>query len=85
LYLGGQGQRKLSVVATESEGYTGRLLKTATNNGKQILYIVPLQEELSKMPKSSCKNCGVVMPLQFLALHIRSCNAEIVSNTHIIQ
>lgn len=94
---GGQGQRKLIVVATESEGYTGRLLKTVTNNGKLILYIVPLQEELdasplphnapefSKMPKSSCKNCGVVMPLQFLALHIKSCNAEIVSNTHIIQ
>ncbi|XP_077091358.1 uncharacterized protein LOC143742385 [Siphateles boraxobius] len=89
---GGQGQRKLSVVATQSEGYTGRLLKTVTNNGKLILYIVPLQEELdasplphnapefSKMPKSSCKNCGVVMPLQFLALHIKSCNAEISSD-----
>uniref|UniRef100_A0A9J7XWT8 HECT domain-containing protein n=1 Tax=Cyprinus carpio carpio TaxID=630221 RepID=A0A9J7XWT8_CYPCA len=89
---GGQGQRKLIVVATESEGYTGRLLKTVTNNGKLILYIVPLQEELdasplphnapefSKMPKSSCKNCGVVMPLQFLALHIKSCNAEISSD-----
>ncbi|KAL0993605.1 hypothetical protein UPYG_G00110430 [Umbra pygmaea] len=82
---GGSGQRNLSVVPTESEGYTGRTLKAVTSNGKYLLYIAPLQEdintsplphdapEFSKMPKAVCKNCGVTMPLQFLALHIETC------------
>lgn len=86
---GGTGQRKLSVVPTEAEGYTAMVLKSASNNGKYIMYIVPLQEqidvsplphdapEFAKMPKSVCKKCGVSMPLQFLALHIQGCSSNV--------
>ncbi len=85
---GGCGQRKLNVVPPESEGYTAKSLKTASNNGKSTLYIVPLQDtidtsplpphaaEFEKMPKSICKTCGVMMPLQVLALHIENCALE---------
>ncbi|XP_056441380.1 uncharacterized protein LOC130378700 [Gadus chalcogrammus] len=85
---GGQGQRKLNLVTTESEGYNARLLKNVSINGKHILYVVPLQErldetplphdapEFERMPKSTCQKCGIIMPLQFLALHITSCNVE---------
>ncbi|KAJ7983964.1 hypothetical protein DPEC_G00368400, partial [Dallia pectoralis] len=70
---------------SESEGYSGKLLKTASSNGKHTLYIVPLQDridtsplspdasEFAKMPKSTCKRCNVSMPLQLLALHIETC------------
>ncbi|CAL8236937.1 unnamed protein product [Arctogadus glacialis] len=85
---GGQGQRKLNLITTESEGYNARLLKNVSVNGKHILYVVPLQEcldetplphdapEFERMPKSTCQKCGIIMPLQFLALHITSCNVE---------
>ncbi|XP_041845684.1 uncharacterized protein LOC121642799 [Melanotaenia boesemani] len=85
---GGNGQRNLSVVAQGSQGYTSKMLKMATSNGKHMLYIVPLQEEIDttplphdaaefrKMPKSQCKNCGLNMPLQLLVNHIESCGQE---------
>ncbi|XP_073670929.1 uncharacterized protein [Paramisgurnus dabryanus] len=82
---GGGGQRKLSVIPTDSEGYSTRLLKSSTNNGKNVLYVVPLQEELSteplpygsaefsKMPQASCMKCGKKIPLQLLTLHVEDC------------
>lgn len=83
--LGGSGQRNLSLVSQGTQGYTAKTLKMATNNGKNALYIVPLQEkidttplphdaaEFSKMPKSQCKTCGVTMPLQLLVCHVENC------------
>ncbi|XP_062325112.1 uncharacterized protein LOC134026396 isoform X3 [Osmerus eperlanus] len=81
---GGTGQRNLSVVAQGAEGYTVKTLKLSSNNGKQLLYIVPLQEKLdtaplphaaqfSKMRKSCCKTCGIAMPLPLLVIHIETC------------
>ncbi|KAK0142023.1 hypothetical protein N1851_020290 [Merluccius polli] len=93
---GGHGQRKLNLITTESEGYNARLLKNMSVNGKHILYVVPLQErletplphdapEFERMAKSTCQKCGIIMPLQFLALHIKSsCNVEDASNTQIL-
>ncbi|KAK1176064.1 hypothetical protein AOXY_G867, partial [Acipenser oxyrinchus oxyrinchus] len=40
----------LVVIPPESEGYTGKLLKSASGGGKIVLYIVPLQEEIDTMP-----------------------------------
>ncbi|XP_067289365.1 uncharacterized protein [Pseudorasbora parva] len=83
---GGSGQRKLTVIPPESEGYTTKLLKSTSNNGRHMLFIVPLQDEIdtaplpfdapefSKMPKSQCKTCGESLPLQALALHVDSCS-----------
>ncbi|KAK1902035.1 Acetyl-CoA decarbonylase/synthase complex subunit alpha 1 [Dissostichus eleginoides] len=82
---GGSGQRTISVVAQGSEGYTAKMLKSNTINGKHPLYIVPLQEkfdttplppdaaEFCKMPKSQCKSCGKTLPLQLLVIHIETC------------
>lgn len=82
---GGSGQRKLSVIPPESEGYTAKILKTASSNGRHVIFIIPLQDEISteplpanapefsKMPKSQCKTCGAILPLQVLALHVESC------------
>ncbi|XP_073690559.1 G2/M phase-specific E3 ubiquitin-protein ligase-like [Garra rufa] len=56
-----------------------------SNNGKNILFVVPLQEQLSieplpfdsvefaKMPQSNCMKCGRKMPLPLLPLHIEEC------------
>ncbi|XP_034094876.1 uncharacterized protein LOC117561507 isoform X3 [Gymnodraco acuticeps] len=83
--LGGSGQRKLSVIPPETEGYNGHFLKTVTGGVKNTIYIVPLQDELDtsplppdanefqKMPKASCRVCGSCMPLQVLAAHVKSC------------
>ncbi|XP_034068865.1 uncharacterized protein LOC117544148 isoform X1 [Gymnodraco acuticeps] len=83
---GGSGRRKLSIIPTDSEGYSTRLLKTASNNGKNIVFVIPLQEQLSteplpydsaefaKMPQSTCITCGSQMPLQLLPLHVEECN-----------
>uniref|UniRef100_A0A8C2H3U6 HECT domain-containing protein n=1 Tax=Cyprinus carpio TaxID=7962 RepID=A0A8C2H3U6_CYPCA len=83
---GGSGQRKLTVIPPESEGYSAKLLKSSSNNGRHMLFIVPLQDEIdisplpfdapefSKMPKSQCKTCGETLPLQALALHVESCS-----------
>uniref|UniRef100_A0A9J8BH17 UBZ4-type domain-containing protein n=1 Tax=Cyprinus carpio carpio TaxID=630221 RepID=A0A9J8BH17_CYPCA len=83
---GGSGRRKLSMILTDAEGYSLRALKSASNNGKNVLYVVPIQEKLSteplpyeapefcKMPKANCVSCGQKMPLQMLALHVEECS-----------
>ncbi|KAL2099447.1 hypothetical protein ACEWY4_005927 [Coilia grayii] len=82
---GGSGQRKLSIIPIDSDGYSGRQLRVASNNGKNVLYLVPLQEELeteplpfsspefSKMPKVLCNKCLEIVPLQMLTLHSENC------------
>ncbi|XP_032435724.1 uncharacterized protein LOC116730529 isoform X4 [Xiphophorus hellerii] len=82
---GGGGQRKLSIIPMDAEGYNGKLLRSASNNGKIVLFLVPLQEELetsplpfdaeefAKMPQVPCVTCGITVPLQMLALHAGSC------------
>ncbi|CAL8234015.1 unnamed protein product [Boreogadus saida] len=87
---GGSGRRKLSIIPTESEGYSTRLLKSASNNGKNTMFIVPLQEllsteplpydsaEFAMMPQSSCITCGSQMPLQLLPLHVEGCNGTLI-------
>ncbi|CAL8302702.1 unnamed protein product, partial [Arctogadus glacialis] len=87
---GGSGRRKLSIIPTESEGYSTRLLESASNNVKNTMFIVPLQEQLSteplpyesaefaKMPQSSCITCGSQMPLQLLQLHVEGCNGTLI-------
>lgn len=78
LFFGGSGQRKLSVIPIDSEGYSGQQLRLASNHGKNILFLVPVQEELetvplplnapefAKMPKVACNN------LQMLGLHVKA-------------
>lgn len=92
---GGNGRRKLSAIALEAEGYTGSVIKRASGGGKQMLYIVPLQDELdltplpadapefARMPTATCKQCKTVMPLQVLALHIDHCNKTSSSETEV--
>ncbi|KAG9270250.1 hypothetical protein AMEX_G15174 [Astyanax mexicanus] len=82
---GGWGTRKLTLVTPDDGGYCSKLLKTASQNGKGILYIAPLQMELdtsplpptsgsfSGMPKEKCQKCGVFYPLVILPAHIKSC------------
>ncbi|KAI7789505.1 hypothetical protein IRJ41_007610 [Triplophysa rosa] len=74
------------MILTDAEGYTLRALKSASNNGKHVLYLVPIQEalstdplpydapEFSKMPQANCVSCGQKMPLQMLALHADECS-----------
>ncbi|KAF1377154.1 hypothetical protein PFLUV_G00197640 [Perca fluviatilis] len=81
---GGSGQRKLSVLAPEAEGYTGAYLSKALG-GKACLYIMPIQDtldtsplpysskEFEKMPKARCATCHLSMPVQLLALHAQEC------------
>ncbi|XP_056461738.1 uncharacterized protein LOC130401774 [Gadus chalcogrammus] len=90
---GGNGRRKLSAIALEAEGYTGSVIKRVSGGGKQLLYIVPLQDELdltplpadapefARMPTATCKQYKTVMPLQMLALHIDHCNNTSNSET----
>ena len=102
LFLGGPGQRKLTQITADSEGYTGSFLKNVSGNCKNVLYIIPIQDELdlsplphddpefAGMPRARCKKCGVPFPVQFLVLHIKTCDVgqssdvEEVSNTKII-
>uniref|UniRef100_A0A8C2CU55 Uncharacterized protein n=1 Tax=Cyprinus carpio TaxID=7962 RepID=A0A8C2CU55_CYPCA len=82
---GGERRRKLSIIPTDSDGYSTRLLKLVSNNGKNMLFLVPLQEQLSteplpfdsvefaKMPQSNCMKCGRKIPLPLLPLHIKEC------------
>ena len=86
---GGSGRRRLTVVGPQVQGYTTLQLKRASNGGKNLLYIAPLQSELdvsplpknaaefSKMPKALCENCQEVMPLHLLALHVDCCNKKV--------
>uniref|UniRef100_A0A1A7XIP7 HECT domain-containing protein n=5 Tax=Iconisemion striatum TaxID=60296 RepID=A0A1A7XIP7_9TELE len=90
---GGNGRRKLFPVSLESEGYTGAILKTASNGGKNVLFIMPLQDDLdmtplpadapefAQMPKASCKQCNDIMPLQMLVLHVKNCGYSSSSNS----
>ncbi|XP_016397194.1 E3 ubiquitin/ISG15 ligase TRIM25-like [Sinocyclocheilus rhinocerous] len=71
---GGERRRKLSIIPTDSDGYSTRLLKSVSNNGKNMLFVVPLQEQLSieplpfdsvefsKMPQSSYHNAFLIFP-----------------------
>ncbi|ROL41167.1 E3 ubiquitin-protein ligase TRIM39 [Anabarilius grahami] len=82
---GNSGLRKLTLIPTDSDGYSTRLLKSVSKNGKNMLFVVPLQEQLSieplpydavefaKMPPSNCMKCGKKIPLSLLPLHIEEC------------
>lgn len=86
-FEGGNGRRKMSAIALDAEGYTGSVIRRASSGGKLLLYVVPLQDELdlsplpadapefALMPKTTCKQCKAVMPLQMLALHIDQCSS----------
>ncbi|ROL52544.1 G2/M phase-specific E3 ubiquitin-protein ligase [Anabarilius grahami] len=86
-YIGGNGRRRISVIPLEAEGYTGSVIKSASSGGKNLLYVVPLQDELdmtplppdapefARMPKATCKKCKTLMPLQTLALHVDQCDS----------
>ncbi|XP_046901646.1 uncharacterized protein LOC124484669 isoform X1 [Hypomesus transpacificus] len=90
---GGSGRRKLTIIPIDSEGYSTRVLKAASKNGKNTIYMVPIQEhlsteplpydspEFSKMPQSTCITCGSEMPLQLLPLHVGQCSGTITGNT----
>ena len=92
--IGGSGRLRLSVIPTDSEGYSTHLLRSATSNGKNVVYIIPLQEQLctlplpydcaefSKMPQSQCMTCGTKMPLQLLPLHVEGCNGTTTVSYH---
>ncbi|KAK2870672.1 hypothetical protein Q8A67_023199 [Cirrhinus molitorella] len=82
---GGSGQRKTTPLPQGTEGYTAKLLRSSSNNGKNDIYIVPLQEkidttplpydapEFERMPKNTCMTCGKVVPLPLIQFHIESC------------
>ncbi|XP_051802263.1 uncharacterized protein LOC110964566 isoform X2 [Acanthochromis polyacanthus] len=86
---GGSGRQKLTVIPPEAEGYTAKALRAVSSGGKATFYIVPLQETLdtspfppdsqhfSKMPKKLCYQCNEVMPLQILAVHIKTCTGKL--------
>lgn len=69
----------------EKEGYTGQQLRSASNNGKIIIFLVPLQEsmgteplpcdaaEFAQMPQVPCVTCNTNIPLQMLPLHAQEC------------
>ncbi|KAF3859818.1 hypothetical protein F7725_000073 [Dissostichus mawsoni] len=88
---GGSGQRKLSVLAPEAEGYTGAYLAKALG-GKGCLYIMPIQDtldtsplpysskEFENMPKARCATCHLSMPVQLLALHAQECEPSSCSD-----
>lgn len=72
-------------------------MKSVSNNGKNVLFVVPLQEQLSieplpfesvefaKMPLSNCMKCGRKIPLPLLPLHIEECRTtESVGSTFIV-
>ncbi|XP_036948040.1 uncharacterized protein LOC119016364 isoform X2 [Acanthopagrus latus] len=92
---GGSRRCKLSIIPTDNEGYSTRLLKSVSNNGKDIVFVVPLQEQLStealpfdspefaKMPQSCCISCGSEMPLQRFAQSV-SYHTQLVSS-HLTQ
>uniref|UniRef100_UPI003AAE6967 uncharacterized protein n=1 Tax=Centroberyx gerrardi TaxID=166262 RepID=UPI003AAE6967 len=89
---GGSGRRKLVVIPPEAEGYSAKALRAVSAGGKATFYIVPLQETLdtsplppdshhfSKMPKKTCYQCDEVMPLQMLAVHIKTCKGKLSSD-----
>ncbi len=78
LFKRGSGQRKTTSLTQDSQSYTAKILKASSNNGKNVIYIVPLQEEINitplpydapefhNMPKNICMTCGTSVPLQLL-------------------
>ncbi|KAJ8289518.1 hypothetical protein GJAV_G00002240 [Gymnothorax javanicus] len=82
---GGRGRRRLSVVARGTQGYSAKMLKKASKNGKYLLYVVPLREkidcaplphdapEFRKIPTALCESCGLIVPRQLLTSHAESC------------
>ncbi|XP_073805177.1 uncharacterized protein [Danio rerio] len=86
---GGSGQRKTATLPQGSQGYTAKILKASSNNGKNVIYIVPLQEEIDitplpydapefkNMPKNICMTCGASVPLQLLPCHLEECQSHI--------
>lgn len=68
-----------------SDGYSTQLLKSVLNNGTNILFVVPLQEQLSieplpfdsvefaKMPQPNCMKCGKKISPPLLPLHVEEC------------
>ncbi|XP_026095728.1 uncharacterized protein LOC113067575 [Carassius auratus] len=86
--LRGSGQRKTTSLAQDSQGYTAKILKTSSNNGKNGIYIIPLQEEIDitqlpynapefhNMPKNICMTCGISVPLQLLPCHLEDCQSN---------
>ncbi|KAF4114026.1 hypothetical protein G5714_004249 [Onychostoma macrolepis] len=47
---GGSGQRKTTPLPQGTEGYTAKILRSSSNNGKNVIYIVPLQEKIDTTP-----------------------------------
>ncbi|XP_033939750.1 uncharacterized protein [Pseudochaenichthys georgianus] len=88
---GGSGQRKLSVLVPEAQGYTGAYLAKALG-GKGCLFIMPIQDtldtsplpysskEFENMPKARCATCHLSMPVQLLALHAQECEPSSCSD-----
>lgn len=82
---GGSGQRRMTLISMDTEGYSGRQIRSVSNCGKTVLFLVPLQEEMdteplpynsaefAKMPKVPCVTCNTTIPLQMLALHAEKC------------
>lgn len=95
VFNGGSGQRKTTPLPQGAEGYTAKVLKSSSNSGKNLIYIVPLQEkidttplpfdaaEFERMPKNSCMTCGKLIPLPLIQFHIESCgdNVSCLLNT----
>uniref|UniRef100_A0A8C2DYB6 HECT-type E3 ubiquitin transferase n=1 Tax=Cyprinus carpio TaxID=7962 RepID=A0A8C2DYB6_CYPCA len=89
VYLkGDSGQMKTTSLAQDSHGYTAKILKTSSNNGKNVIYIVPLQEEIDitplpynapefhNMPKNICMTCGISVPFQLLPCPLEDCQSN---------
>ncbi|KTF88788.1 hypothetical protein cypCar_00019364, partial [Cyprinus carpio] len=85
---GDSGQMKTTSLAQDSHGYTAKILKTSSNNGKNVIYIVPLQEEIDitplpynapefhNMPKNICMTCGISVPFQLLPCPLEDCQSN---------
>uniref|UniRef100_A0A3P8SBH1 HECT domain-containing protein n=1 Tax=Amphiprion percula TaxID=161767 RepID=A0A3P8SBH1_AMPPE len=83
------GRRKLTVIPPEAEGYSVKTLRAQSGGGKATFYIQetldtsplpPGSQHFSKMPKKTCYQCNEVMPLQMLAIHIKTCRGKSLSD-----
>ncbi|XP_057676518.1 uncharacterized protein LOC130906327 isoform X2 [Corythoichthys intestinalis] len=94
---GGSGRRTTTPLPQASTGYTAKSLKSSSNNGKNTVYIFPLQEhidttplpfdapEFANMQKNACMTCGTSVPIQLLSLHIESCHCEDLETSNPIE
>lgn len=94
VFKGGSGQRKTTPLPQGAEGYTAKVLKSSSNNGKNEIYIVPLQEkidttplpydaaEFERMAKNTCMTCGKLIPLPLIQFHIESCGDKVSCLVH---